>query len=383
MAKNKRFNGVSAFIYAVMGFCLAANQSLVNNIAGTFGADAVQLGDMIGALYCGSLAAVLFVGEFAQRFGKRRAAALTAAAVCLGSLTVLLAGSVAGASAGFFLYGVGIGGFESCVMALVSDNNGENANRFSNFLQALFSTGAVAAPLLLAALLGSVHYKPFYLCACLWYAAMTVYFLADRRVDAFAVRGEAAERGFAFFGLVRDRTIRLYMLAMLIYLGSETAFTYWIGSYFTLAGCAGFGAAALSVYWLASIGGRLIGTAFRSPSGLMPPCFLLGAAGCALLLCVHGAVLKLIAVAVVGIAFGPLYAGLLLLAGTRFPERSAAAFSLMIFSAGVGGIAFQPLLSRLLASGAVNGAYLLIIGLCLACALILWLVHRGRSRSGA
>ena len=46
-------------------------------------------------------------------------------------------------------------------------------------------------------------------------------------------------------------------------------------------------------------------------------------------------------------------------------------------------LSVRQVLSRLLASGAVNGAYLLIIGLCLACALILWLVHRGRSRSGA
>ncbi|MDO4565856.1 MAG: MFS transporter [Oscillospiraceae bacterium] len=382
MVKDRTFNTVSIAIYFLMGSFLAANQSLVSNIAASYGAGEREMGYMISSLYGGSVVAVLIFGELAQRLGKRRASLLTSFAVCAGSFLVLISSSPLLATIGLFIYGAGVGGFESCVMALLTDNNGENSNRFLNFLQALFSGGAVLSPLIIAALFKEEQFRPFYAFVLACYAAFACYFAFGRRIDSFARQPEAMPKGLAFLKLIKHPLIIVYMLCMMIYLGSETAFTYWIGSYLEGEGLGLFSAGALSAYWFSSIFGRLIGTQFSSPSNLMAPCFLLAAAGCVSLVFVPGGWLKLLSVILVGLGFAPLYAGLALLAGTLFPSESASAFSLMIFSSALGGIAFQPFISLLISSGEAKGAYFIIAALCALCAPALRLAARRRAEAG-
>lgn len=378
LIKSKRFNIVSVFIFALMGCFLAANQSLVQNISLALDATGAEMGYMISALYGGSMAAVLFAGELAERFGKRRAAFVTAVLVTVGSLIILLSQSVLSVIIGFFIYGAGIGGYESVSMSLVSDNNGENSNRYLNFLQALFSAGAVLTPLLLSFLFKADTFRPLYAVAAACYAGFAVFFFTSRWIDDFAVQ-ETRQKGVAFLRLVKNRRMLLYMLAMFIHLGSETALTYWIGSYFGYAGIPAYGAAALSVYWFSSIVGRLLGSRISSPKSIMAPCFLFAAIGSIMLVLLPGPVFKILSVIVVGVAFAPIYAGLALIAGDLFPKNSAPAFSLMIFSAGLGGVLFQPMISLFISSGDPRGAYYIIAALCAAVAVIMAALHKKKA----
>ncbi len=370
LTKNKTFHVFSLFVFFMLGGFLAANQILVQNIALALGATKQQMGLMISALFTGSTLAVLFIGELGHRMGKRQAAGLTSLAVAAGSIVILLANNLLLVTAGFFIYGSGVGGYESTVMSLAADNQGTGANRSLNILQSLFSLGAVLTPLLLALLLKGSAYRPLYAASALFYLLSTLFYLFYRKIDRFAVEG-IPRKGLTFLHLVKDPRMILLMFAMFIHIGSETALTYWIGSYYASVGLSDLAALSLSVYWFSSIVGRLLASRFHSPARIIAPAYTLAAGGTALLVLLPSAPLKLLAMALVGIGFSPVYVGLTLIGSGLYPTDTAPVFSLMVFSAGLGGVAFQPLMGLFVLSGNPQGAYWTIAALCAVMAALL------------
>ncbi len=358
-----------------MGCFFAANQNLVNNISTALGASQTQMGNMISALYFGCVIAVLFFGELAQRKGKRFTAIITAFIVAIGAVMITVSSSILFVTAGFLVYGIGSAGYESCAMALISEHNGENANRSLNLTQAIFSVGAVITPILLSLLLKQDEFRPAYAIIACSYIGFSIYWLVSRGVGEPQPR-EQREEGAVILRLLRSPYMLLYMLVMIIFVGSETAVTYWIGSYFTGQGIGTYGAFALSAYWFASIFGRLIGSLFRSPSLIMPYYFSLAALGCLLLTLLPGAIFKIIAVVLVGLAFAPVYGSVAFLAAQRFSDAAAASFSLIVFSSGIGGMIFQPAISYYLTIGEPRSLYFIIAGLSFAAALIMAYMRR-------
>lgn len=358
-----------------MGCCFAANQLLVSHVTLFFSASETEMGFMISALYIGSMVMVLFFGEFAERAGKRIASAVASLLVCLGSLVVTMAPGTGIAIAGFALYGAGIGGFESSVISLVADKHANRANRIINMLQALFSTGAVLSPLLLSALLPDDGFRPAYILIAALFGATAVYFMTAKSIDDFAVKNESSG-GLTIFKLLKNPLLVWYMLAMILFCGTESTVTYWISTYFAGQGFAGLGAVALSGYWLASIVGRVIGSRFKSAATLAVPCFLLAAVAAVLLLVVPGGIGKVCMVFLFGLAYAPLYGGLQVLGGNLFPKNTAAAYALMIFAGGFGGTFFQPVISAIVRSGWSGNIYLMVAGICVAVAVLMYFTNR-------
>lgn len=357
MIKDKRYNAFSVLIFSLMGCFLAANQSIVANVTAALGGSEAEMGYMVSALYLGSMIAVPFEGELAVSLGKRKALVISALLICAGALLLLVCRSIPVAILGFTVYGAGIGGYESINMSLVADNRQHDSNQFLNMLQALFSTGAMISPLIIAKYLRSDEFRPLYAILLGCYTFLLLYFLMDRRIDTFATRDKREGNGFVFLKLMKNGKMLIYMAAMFIYLGSETVLTFWIGSLYTHAGIGQYGAMALSSYWFASIFGRLLGSRVKSPKSIVVPCFAVGALGYFIMAFIPGVLAKTFAVIIMGIAFAPLYAGIALIGGELFPEDSAPAFSLMIFAAGLGGVLFQPVISLFLSSGSPAAAY--------------------------
>ncbi len=356
MIKQPSYNRIALLVYLFMGSFFAANQLLVSHITLAFQATETQKGYMVSAIYTGAMIVVMIFGEIGERLGKRRAAAIAAFVNGLGAVVIMTAPSVGWVVAGCFIFGAGFSGFESNAISLIGDNSGESANKLIGLANALFSVGAVLSPIALAAVLKEDEYKPWYIFVIAFYAALVCYFLFDKKIDTFAVKG-TPQKSLAIFALIRDPVMPLMMLMMMLFIGIETALTYWMSGLFERAGLVGYGAMMLSVYWLASIVGRLGASRLRRPEGIIPYCYAAAAVATALLLILPGALLKGIALALAGIALGPLYGSLIFLSGNRFPENSAAAVSLIIFSGAFGGMIFQPLIGLFVERGAVYGLY--------------------------
>lgn len=382
MKEHRFFGGFSAFAFFFLGCGFAANQFLVSNIRLSFGATETEMGYMVSALYVGSMSMVLLFGELAERIGKRTAGAIAALLICLGAVTLASASSVTAVIIGFAFYGAGSGSFESSLVALLADKHQANTNRVINLLQALFSSGAVLSPLILSALLPADRFRPSYIVAASVFGAICAYLLIDRSIDEFAVKS-VTHGGLTIFRLLKNPLLLRYMAAMILYVGTESALTYWISTYFDEQGFSAYGAAALSCFWLAGIVGRLFGSRFRSAAVLAVPCFLAAGAGAALLLVVPGAVLKIGMVALCGLAYGPLYGGLQILGGSLFPKNTAAAFSLMVFAGGFGGTFFQPVISSIARRGSIGAVYIVVACICVFVAALMYFTNRKAARQAA
>lgn len=355
------------FLIGVIG---AGNQVLVSHMQKAFGATDGQIGFLVSATYFGSMAMVLALGEISERIGKRRGISISAFLVTLGVFLLLVSSSVGVSTAAMLLLGFGTGGLESITMSLLEDNNGDDADRAIVLTEALFSLGGVLTPLVIGRLVPDDVYKPAYLVFTLLFALMTLSLLLSRSIDAFALRAPH-EDSLVIFKVAKDKLALLCALGMVLYVGAEGAFCYWAVSYFEQNGAAWAGAYAISVYWLSSIVGRLIGTRVRGISRFLPAGFLTAAVAMLLLVFLPDARAKLAATALLGFALSPAYGCICFMGGHAFPEHSASAYSLMIFGGAFGGVVTQPLIGSAAMVMPLRAVFLILAGVYLAL-LVLW-----------
>lgn len=365
MSMKKFFNGFSFFYFFSSGLFFSANQLLMTHVCSAQGFTAGQQGAIISAFHIGSLLMVLFFGEFAEHFGKRTAAAFTSLAITAGCVLVCIARGTGLAFAAYFLYGAGTSAYESTMFSLCADNNRGGSNRILNFTQGLFSTGAVLGPIIIAAVLTDVQYKAAYAVIGAFTFAQAVYFMLERRITQIETPYEGTH-GIQVFRLAKNPAILFYMAAIAISIGAETAITYWTTAFFEYGGFPTAAPWALSLYWCTGIFSRFAASRLKRADKLVAPCFMGAAVAMLGMLWLPGAALKLVCTGLAGVLFGPLYAGLSSLAGDRYPQNTAAAYCLMIFSVNAGGLAFQPIISSFAAGCGIGWAYIFGASMCAA-----------------
>jgi MFS family permease len=117
--------------------------------------DLAQKGNLFLLLYLGVFLASVVVGPLIDRIGNKMILLLSAALVAVAMAGFALAHSLAGAAAASVVLGIGGGGLNTSTSALVSDLYQENRGAMLNALGIFFGVGALAVPLLAAALAGT------------------------------------------------------------------------------------------------------------------------------------------------------------------------------------------------------------------------------------
>ncbi|WP_312641998.1 MFS transporter [Hydrogenoanaerobacterium sp.] len=352
------FNPFTYVLFLFMGCFFAGNQLMVHYVSASFGATEIQLSMIISALYVGSMLMVLLLGELSERIGKRFGVIIAAISYSIGALFIALSGNLKMSVLSFFLFGCGSGGLEGVMFSLIGDYNGEETNKHMNLTQAVFSIGAVFGPIVIDRLLTVVSYKVVYSVMWLFMGILAIVFLCSRSIDSFSVKSsKGASGGLTIFKLARNPAMFLYMLILMIAIGCETAVTYWLVNYFDLLGAVSLGAFGLSLYWFASIPGRVLGSRIYNQSNFLKLCFLLCSVGIIVLLVLPSPLLKLFGVLIIGIALAPVYPSISTLGGRLFPKNSAAAFSLMVFSCGLGGTIAQPIIGAVSRAASITVVY--------------------------
>lgn len=359
-----------------MGIFFAGNQLMVHYVSDSFGATEMELSMMIGSLYIGSMLMVLVLGEVSERMGKRFGVIVATICYSFGALFLSLAGGMKMSVFAFFLYGCGSGGLEGVMFSLIGDYNGEDTNKHMNLAQAFFSIGAVVGPIAIDRLTTIISYKFVYGFMWVFMAALAVLFICSRSIDSFVVKAEGGSGGLALLKMVKNPAMLLFMLTLMVAIGCETAVTYWLVNYFDLLGAAALGAFGLSMYWFASIPGRVIGSRVRNHGRFLMFCFGLCSLGLVLLLILPSPMLKLLGVLVIGVALAPVYPSISTLGGMLFPGKSAAAFSLMVFSCGLGGTIAQPIIGVVSREASITTVYGAIAVIMLLLAVTITLAVR-------
>jgi len=333
---------VAAVAYALIGWRGLLVPSLIRSVEPFFGRDDAGMGLYFLATALAYGVGSLVGGRLIRGLGPRIVLPLAMVLMGIG----LIVQSLTDLWAVFVLFGVmvslGASTADVGINALVLDQFPHARGRALNLIHVAYSTGALAAPLTLAAVLaaGASWQLPL---LCSGVAALVVAAALALTVPGEPVHIETVKDREA--GRNRLPTFLLVMaLAVCFYVAAEAGVSDWLVRYLAPLPLAAAGT-ALTLYWggiavgrvvfarvgsrveplgtaatMATAGGLALAVAILAPIGPYTP-LLFGAAG---------------------VAFGPVFPLIVAAAGSRMPGRSATVTTTLIFAAVVGATVYPP-----------------------------------------
>ena len=345
LLRNRR-DRVPALGYA--GFTLVGwNALLVPSLVPAIERDFAQPDAGVGVLYF--VTAVLFVtgslaGGFAmERLGRSRALPAAVFGMAAGLALEAIAPSwtvfvAAGALAGF-----GSGAVEVGMNGLFLDRFSEDRGRALSRLHLCFSIGALAAPLLIAALveIGVAWRLPFAASSIVVLAIGLGLATSDLRVPHPVLASRAGRPAVG-----RHVPLPLVLLAVAItsYVAAESGVSSWLVRFLDTAPI-GIATLALSLFWAGLALGRLVASRVAdrfAPLAVATACGL--ATGVAVLAAVVApwVAVSIALFAVAGVACGPIYPMIIASAGGLYPARANAVSGVLTAAAVTGSVVYPP-----------------------------------------
>ncbi len=360
-------NWLYCTLVGVLGLYASTYDAMVDRMTARFLLDARMIGILMSVYAAGSLTSVLLSGMLSDSIGKRRVVLFGGAMLTLGVALVATAGSVPLMMVGLFLAGMGFGPCESIGSALLTDENPGGETRWMNISQIFFGAGAIAAPVAAvwyASLPGRSYSSALFVCA----GAVFLCWLAILSTSRGRLsKPEGVKRELNLFGVLKNREFLLYAVMVCVYLCYEALAPAYFKQLFLLRGASEQTAGlAISIFWAAMIVFRFVGV-FMDGKELFcirwfTPMIILGVL---VLLIAKSDGVRLIGAALFGFGCGPVWPMLYVLAARLFPDRSGAAFAMMMLFTMAGKTASPALFGTLVNNVPVT------IGLCAALAALL------------
>ncbi|HET7421122.1 MAG TPA: hypothetical protein VFL27_12145 [Candidatus Dormibacteraeota bacterium] len=313
--------------FLFLGMVVGAFGPLLVLLTRRFGVSLPVAGVTISVYFAGALLGVLASMRAARRVSGRALVMTADAVAAVGCLAIAFAPAWPVFLAGVLVVGAGFGALVLGLNQLVAYSEGPRRAALLSGLNAAYSGGAVAGPLLVA-LFAAQHFSELYAGA----AILALLLVAG-------TSGIAGRLPFAGSRPGRpELTVVLFTLAFVLYVGVESGTGGWMASHLMSAGADSRTAAALtSAFFLALMTGRLL-MALVPPSVTEAQVVLAGAACAtvALALAASGAVAP-VAYVMVGLAIAPIYpTGIVWLARLRPGDAHATAW--LYPATAVGGI---------------------------------------------
>ena len=345
LLRNRR-DRVPALGYA--GFTLVGwNALLVPSLVPAIERDFAQPDAGVGVLYF--VTAVLFVtgslaGGFAmERLGRSRALPAAVFGMAAGLALEAIAPSWTVFVAGGALAGFGSGAVEVGMNGLFLDRFSEDRGRALSRLHLCFSIGALAAPLLIAALveIGVAWRLPFAASSIVVLAIGLGLATSDLHVPHPVLASRAGRPAGG-----RHVPLPLVLLAVAItsYVAAESGVSSWLVRFLDTAPI-GIATLALSLFWAGLALGRLVASRVAdrfAPLAVATACGL--ATGVAVLAAVVApwVAVSIALFAVAGVACGPIYPMIIASAGGLYPARANAVSGVLTAAAVTGSVVYPP-----------------------------------------
>lgn len=350
---------IAGMLYLGVGWILSAIGPSLPGLAAQVGKDVTDLGAVFTAFSLGGVLASIGVGAAIGRWGMRTVIATGAALMGGGMLLAGLSPLLVGLLAGTFMAGFGYGGMLAGGNLLIARLYHGAAGAL-NALNLFFSVGSIGGPMLVALMI-TLFDRPQ---AAIWLGALLMIGLvwpATRLQEP--TQAPAAQMN----GAPRWLAAVMFGLLMFTYIGTEIGIGGWIALILERgAGLeASLAALSTSLFWGMLTGGRLAAVFWGDrlgPLRLLLLCVIgLGIGGALLVIGTTQAALALTAVAMMGLACGPIFPTTMLMI-TQAAGRSGAALSVAL-TIGTGGGLFLPALFGLLIGwfGPPVGALLVVI----------------------
>jgi fucose permease len=315
---------------------LGAAGTLYGPILIHIAAETQQPVSAIGAIFIlhwlGFFASTLTTNRVARRLEMRRTVLLGCLSIGTGMLGLAALPFPFSIAAAFFI-GFGSGMLEIVLNRLVEFLAGNEPAAWLTRLHTTFGVGAILIPLIVA---GAVWFGLGWRVGALVLAGLSALTaIVVWRWREFSVdHGAGADwRGFPW------RSIVLFVIIFIVYVGLETAVGGWATTFFSKLGQGPFlGALATSLFFLTFTFGRIVLATTVERIGYARSVRLANALGAVALLFTFIPQLALIGFGLAGIALSIVFPTLLAWAARTHPEIRAQMASLSIASAGIGGV---------------------------------------------
>jgi fucose permease len=301
----------------------------------------------------------------AGRIGKRRVLAAGISLIGLPFALSALLPNLTVRTAAALLFGLGTGGVESQVSALLSDANPSRERSALNWSQLMFSAGASGGPFLIALLFtlrtGTTVTRVLWACAAAASLLAALFALSGREepparrmapragargvatIPATSTRGartnpETATMGFR--ALIGSPGLLLLAVAIFLYVAAEMGTASWLAKYgeVHLGLSAELAPVCITIFWGGqSVSRILAGTlsARVTDAAVLYSSILLALAGQVFAFAAGHPIGSLIGLGVVGVGMGAIWPTLVALAGARYRQSSGLAIGILTASGGV------------------------------------------------
>ncbi len=381
LKKERIHNPKVLFIYicamiGVLGMEAGGLQYNLLLIAEELGLSATQMGSLASMQQVAFILIPYLFGGIGDKYGKKLVMILFGFSFALGCLSMILSTGFFLVAAGIFFMGAGYAMCESTGTSILSDTYKEEASRYINWSQSVFSTGALLSPLLSQWMVDMIglNWRVFFSVLMIAYIFLSMWairlkFPADGKRKGIVQEEktwEEVQKKFSNENSVKecgnnhveeqlqedscskkDQTkseVRMKMIllsvAIAFYASMENGIAYFIGTHVSRTlGTDALNSIAISTFWLLMIPARyLAGVVKITPRKMMNACYLLSALSLVLLVIAKNAPFLLIGYACAGFFFGPVWPLIMAEAGNLEPENSAKISGKMIGYCGMGGM---------------------------------------------
>lgn len=390
-ASPRRALVVMCAIFLLAGLGMAALGPTLPDLAKRSGRSLADLGQIFVAIFSGALLAQLLGGRSSDRFGRRIVLLCGCTLLAIGTAGIAWSARLPLTLTAGVLYGVGYGGSTLAVNVLASELVPSRRASAVNLVNLFYGFGAIAGPLVAGLFLdrrGSAL-------PAIWLAAALTAIILP--VAAWAIPGriappdDSAPRPPAHGSPRGAMHARAFILAcgtfLLLYVGAELSTGSWTPVY--LQRSVGMepapAATATSLFWFALCAGRLLAVlaGMKTTAERLLTISVIGSAAGGLVFWLgHGTGwASLVALVLVGTAFGPIYPTAIAIVTSRFPQMAGAATARIGILASMGGMVIPWVQGLVLTHATTLDSARLTFAVILGMSLMWWVVHRLERRA--
>lgn len=315
---------------------------LIPTIGADLHIDRGHCGLIFSTHFAGYILAVIAGGYLGERVRNRFHILLAGCVLMIGSCLALWAAkSLFAVSLVFCILGMAVALLQTTASALCADLNHARQEHAIGVLYIFFAVGAVLGPVGCAFLLhAGLDWRWMFMLPAAGGVVMGLVMMSTSEDDRGKV--EALKLGDVRL-MLRSRQLVLSCIAIMLYVGVETAVWGWMAD--IVHEKAGLGralsAVTLSLFWFVVMIGRVIGASMIKKTGAASISLIL-TISClftiALLAVVQTAWHVWVAVPIIGLSFSAVFAGLLALGTTAADQRASTGAGMMIVASGTGGM---------------------------------------------
>lgn len=254
---------MALFLPFFLGFQSGGFQFTLLSIGQEFTLNNFYMGGLVSAQFVAMVFAPLLLGPLIDKFGKKKMALTSSFIFTFGCFTLFWTPTIFVFILGMFLVGTGFSICQSSMSAALSDSYPGKAARYINLSQCFYGTGAVLSPVITNFLITDFGFSWKILFAICGFGYLIL--IVPLFFTKFTLPTEDHHQSQeGLLTLLKSKRLICLLLAIALYMGYESGFSYFINSFFTnVLQEPKYAAFAISAFWLSMIPSRILTSIFH------------------------------------------------------------------------------------------------------------------------